>query len=278
MDLPEAIDKIRPVVLQFSVEPKGTNEPRPFGSGFVLDKLGHIATAAHVVRDAERLVTEGHQVTIGFAFENFENKDLGTAKLTLTNAFYHIGAVPLAVDDTNDVAVLRMTPNLFDDPPPSLFKFGDAPSPVPLCEPCCTSHDRPRDGELVAVSGYPLSSPTLITTAGNLASGWASQTCRIQNGTEVTTVNANVYLADISVNPGNSGGPAYRLQDGCVIGVCSAYRTAPLMFMDSKGGQALIDARPVGINSGLCVVAPISNVANLLAQVLKSSEDGIDAT
>lgn len=123
------------------------------------------------------------------------------------------------------------------------------------------------------MSGYPLNSPTLITTTGNLASGWASTEQQISDNGNIRTVNINNYLADISVNPGNSGGPTYRVDDGCVIGVCTAYQNAPLMFTDQNGGQAEINGRPVGINSGLSVVSPIKNVLDLVDNVQATKDN-----
>src|SRR5438132_584434 len=58
----------------------------------------------------------------------------------------------------------------------------------------------PADGEPIAISGYPLAEPTLVTTSGHIACSWT-----IHN-------HQDHYLADVTANPGNSGGPVYRLQ------------------------------------------------------------------
>jgi len=262
MKLPDAIDNIRPSVVQFSVMIKGARKGQQFGSGFIINSDGHVATAAHVVEQANALSSIGHRVSIGLAYPNLDSVEMGNVKLlTMQNCFYHIGAEVIAMDVINDVALLKMNPNPFDSPTPSMIKIGDdGPGPIPLYKECTTSTKRPRDGESIVISGYPLNSPTLITTAGNLASSWASTERVIINNGNTTTVTTDIYLADVSVNPGNSGGPTYSLEDGCVIGVCTAYQNAPLMYTDQNGGQVEINARPVGINSGLCVVSPISNI------------------
>jgi S1-C subfamily serine protease len=265
MNLPDTIDIVRASVVQFSVTVKDTHQSQPFGSGFIFDEGGLVATAAHVVRQAVAYSDSGHKVTIGLAFPNLDNVDMGNVKgLTMQDCFYHVGVNIVAIDDANDVAVLRMEPNPFESPPPSMIQIGDSPGPTPLYAKCSVSSERPRDGDGVAVSGYPLSSPTLITTAGYLASGWSSTERRVSDGNDTKVVKAGTYLADISVNPGNSGGPTYRTEDGVVIGVCTAYQFAPLTYMDRQGGQVTLGERPVGINSGLCVVAPIKSVLALV--------------
>lgn len=195
---------------------------------------------------------------LGLAYPNLDSVNIGGATgFTMSNCFHLIGADLVAIDNPHDVAVLKMKPNPFVDPPRSMISFGDVEGPTPMYDPCEVATGRPRDGEPVAVSGYPLDSPSLVTTSGNIASGWAHLGRQMNR-------DDGVYLADVAVNPGNSGGPVYRVSDGRVIGVCCAYRIAPLIFTDAQGGQATIEKRPVGLNSGLCVIAPIELVLTLV--------------
>jgi S1-C subfamily serine protease len=120
--------------------------------------------------------------------------------------------------------------------------------------------DRPRDGEDVAVSGYPLASPTLITTSGIIASAWATETMNVvpEGAPEGFTMPdiADSYIADVAVNPGNSGGPVYLRDVGHVIGVCVAFEVA----------EADADGIPLRYNSGLTIVVPITYGLDLLAR------------
>jgi len=263
MILQDAIEVIRPSVVQFSVKTNIFSKHEQFGSGFIINDDGYIVTCAHVVQQAELLKKTGHSVTIGLAYPKIDDPE----GITMKYGFYHLDATLLKVDQANDVALLKMNPNPFEISPISAVVIIGGDDPVPLYKECTTSTNRPRDGDSIAVSGYPLNSPTLITTVGNLASGWASSDRQVTEDGENKIVQSDTYLVDISVNPGNSGGPTYRSEDGRVIGVCTAYQNAPLMFIDQKGGWAEIDERPVGINSGLCIVTPIKYVLDLLKSI-----------
>jgi S1-C subfamily serine protease len=66
------------------------------------------------------------------------------------------------------------------------------------------------------------------------------------------------------VNPGNSGGPVYSIEEGKVIGVCVAYDMAPVVYGDGNHEPASAGNRPFFSNSGLAVVIPVRYVADLL--------------
>lgn len=269
MALPETIDAIRPSIVQLSVRnPQEGGSTQAFGSGFILDDSGHVATAAHAVDSALQMNQQGLYVSIGLAYPN---DDGSTTGVTMMNNFFHVRFKVVAIDRDHDVAIVKMHPNPFDNAPCPMIQIGDAKEPRPQYRECQISLDRPRDGDSIASSGYPLASTTLVTTAGTLASAWETQVENVSDGWR-TRDSMDVYLADISVNPGNSGGPIYRIVDGVVIGVCTAYRFAPLFYADKRGGQVTLGERPVAINAGLCVVSPIRHIAELQNQM--PSSDG----
>jgi hypothetical protein len=100
----------------------------------------------------------------------------------------------------------------------------------------------PREGESVSVSGFPAvmgfesGIPGLTTNTGTVANPYFLE----EN-------EQAVYLIDMRVNHGDSGGLVYRNADGKVIGFVDAYRNAT-----------------TGENSGLTVVVPINQVLALL--------------
>lgn len=119
---------------------------------------------------------------------------------------------------------------------------------------------RPRDGDGIVVSGYPMTYPTLITTAGIIASAWHVDSMEVTpegapRGFTIPDMQ-DAYLADVAVNPGNSGGPVYRQDDGTGIGVCVAFRIA-----EAKAGGI-----PPLYNSGLSIVVPIRYLVELLGR------------
>ena len=86
--------------------------------------------------------------------------------------FTYVASEVVERDERHDLALLRMVPNPFDgevlgempltgDPVALLFKAAE------------TDSNRTRDGDAIAVSGYPLRIPVLVTTGGLIASSWA---------------------------------------------------------------------------------------------------------
>jgi S1-C subfamily serine protease len=67
---------------------------------------------------------------------------------------------------------------------------------------------------------------------------------------------ADAYLADVQANPGNSGGPTYRIADGAVIGVCIETRLTPT-YHESGAPASLA-------NAGLTVIRPSRYLTNLI--------------
>lgn len=249
--LSDAIDQVRPCVIQVLLAGDGIR-PLPVGTGFICHNSGLVLTARHVTQDAfVYAVKQGlsnSQLLIGLAQANTENM---RANFTL------VGGEVVEEDARHDLALLRMVPNPFDGGVGSGIVIGDTPIPL-MFDVAATSPERPRDGTAIAVSGYPLSETVLITTSGVLASAWGLDIKEEQlPGAPAGFTRPDIkdsYLADVSVNPGNSGGPVYRSEDGVVIGVCVAFKKAPLLAGDQP---VVVNGEALAYNSGLSVVIPI---------------------
>jgi S1-C subfamily serine protease len=244
MDLKDAIKAIRPSTVQIRT-PTGV-----LGTGFFVAESGHIATANHVVEAAGN----AGPLLIGLAHENTENM---RANFTLVDAEI------VATEPTLDLAILRPTLNPFAAEIGTGIVINNEALPLPhavaTLEPA-----RPEDGEPVAISGYPLSNPALITTSGALASVWAYEQYERQvegapPGFVMTDVH-DVFVADVQGNPGNSGGPAYRIDDGMIIGVCLQVRTAPTWNAEGEIGE-------FSANAGLTVLRPARDLVEFLGAV-----------
>jgi hypothetical protein len=101
-------------------------------------------------------------------------------------------------------------------------------------DPARLSSTKLREGVALAVSGYPLAEPSLVTNAGILAT-----TFSVAGGREG-------YLGDFTVNPGNSGGPVYTVGNAEVIGVCAAIKRRSYL-------------------AGLTLIVPVDQVRAMLA-------------
>jgi S1-C subfamily serine protease len=266
MDLPEAIEQIRPSVVQIRIG------DAILGTGFFVDEDAHVVTAKHVIDGGRGLAQErglSLEFAAGMAAPNMQNASFpGATNITVMRSFTIIGSEVVAEDAVNDLALLRLQANPFAGEVPTLIQIGET-SITGLHGVCRADTERPADGNSVAVSGYPLRSDSLVTNAGCIASGWlddrdAAALLRSQDPASYDSVDR--YLADLQVNGGNSGGPVYRIDTAAVIGVCVATQTTPVMFGDQAGGPAIADGRPLVYSAGLTIVVPAKYVVAFLSQ------------
>ena len=136
--------------------------------------------------------------------------------LVVTNAHVVKGASPLlvafqdkapcaavlaATDEALDLAVLRIARR-----PEGHAKLGDS--------------DEVREGEDVALTGYPMAAELVKSGIPVYASTAKATINAVRPAPSPITGDPMTYLQfDAPVNPGNSGGPLFRLDNGKVIGV-----------------------------------------------------------
>ena len=98
----------------------------------------------------------------------------------------------------------------------------------------------------------------LVTTSGHVASAWSSTTVLVRPpraaGFEMPRM-LDRYLVDVEVNPGNSGGPVYCVEDAGIIGVVVSTKAASVTGRVSDPGV-------YGV--GLAHVVPEQYVVDLL--------------
>lgn len=107
----------------------------------------------------------------------------------------------------------------------------------------------PRIGDQVEAVGNPLG-VLFIHTWGRIA---GLQAAMKGMGPEFSSPWASFFLTDLSISPGNSGGPLFDLR-GRVLGLVVGILTYP--------------SGPMGTSSptGLSIVVPAADICNLLAQ------------
>jgi S1-C subfamily serine protease len=203
----------------------GASDTQPIGSGVIVrggsGEEGIVATALHVVREVA-----AEELRIGFPVPPSEGLRGGVTML---------GATLVAADEPNDLALLEMEHTAFladGVPHPSGGRY---PATVAALEP-----ERPEDGESVMISGFPLGYRYVLNSAGIIACSWGDQGVHetleeIEQGLTAEEP-LDRYLVDINVNPGNSGGPCYRVSDQRVLGICEALQLIEVDFEDNPPG------------------------------------------
>jgi S1-C subfamily serine protease len=223
---------------------------QPIGSGVIVRGSaddGMVATALHVVRDVA-----ADDLQIGFPVPPSEQ---GRGSVTM------LGATVVATDERNDLALLEMEHNTFVTrgvPHPSGGRY-----PATVAE---LEAERPEDGEDVMISGFPLGYRYVVNSAGIIACSWGNHQILEDPEKEHTAdVPLDRYLVDISVNPGNSGGPCYRASDQRVLGICEALQ---LVEVSRADGSAVDEAHGAALQKAdITFVVPAKYVIALLETV-----------
>jgi S1-C subfamily serine protease len=245
---------MRPAVVQIAVSSPTATRRSVIGTGFWVHGSGLAMTAQHVAEGAREVMenSSGSHLVLGQAMPNI------TGPITIRGSFNLLPAEILEEDERHDIALLRAQNNPFANPQVFL-KTPETEILMPQ-RIADLSSSRVRDGQSIAVSGYPLAEPALVTTSGAIASAYGTdiQEAQIPGAPQgITLPNiADSYLADVAVNPGNSGGPVYRISDGQVIGICVAFRV----------GSGVVDGNAFSYNSGLSVIVPIQYGRDLLGK------------
>ncbi len=272
MDLPAAIDRVRSSVVQLRyvlTNPLHADEKLvamgPLGTGFLVGD-GYVITAVHVI-DAFWKIGHNYQhrsVRIGVQLP----ATFPDAPITFRGSFIDFQFDIVDEDARHDLALLKAR----DWPPGGRIYEGINLRGEPMTftvHGAVFSHvARPREGQNIAVSGYPLGKNVLVTTTGTIASAWDwNEELVPLNGVEGAMVPdmADSYLADVRVNVGNSGGPVYSVEDGAVLGVCIAYVRSPVHYGDESNQDSVeVSGRSIYDNSGIAAVVPIRYVIALL--------------
>lgn len=175
---------------------------KPLGSGFFISPDGHIVTGHHVLEED---------------LPNLNPPVSGTFRVGIVRdespAVEYFEVEIVAADLDHDLAVLRVR-----------GKPGLADRQFPYVK---LSRTKPRQGMAIGAAGFPEDAAALVVTYGWVASAQHRQ--RLPSG-----VVGDFYLAQVPVNPGNSGGPIYRVEDGAVIGVVDSSVLAPVAQFTRK--------------------------------------------
>lgn len=253
----DAVERVRPAIVQISV----LEEPHTvLGSGFLVSTTGHVVTARHVVEAARGTLS------VNIPYPNTQRS---------RENFAVFQAEVQASDREHDVALLRTTENPFAGMAPALLTASGGKGLRLSVDVARFERRRPRDGDNVVISGFPLGEAVLITSAGIVASAWRLGPELCLPGQPSRPVSDDAYLVDAVANAGNSGGPVYQT-DGRIIGVCIANLKAYVGALSDE--PVRIGKEALTYSSGLTLVSPAVYVCELLERHgIEVIEDGWDA-
>jgi S1-C subfamily serine protease len=78
---------------------------------------------------------------------------------------------------------------------------------------------------------------------------------------------SDAYLADLTVNHGNSGGPVFSVDNGKIIGVCVSFLVANTEVLLRNGKSRPVytnENQPLIYNSRIANIIPVKYVIELL--------------
>lgn len=274
--LPDVIDILRPSVVRVLQSCKyQTGSVRAGGTAFLVGKNGFALTAAHVINPCPASIPGSGANPPSVLVEQEFSIGLPVVHSTTdqTNTrqnFTFVDAEVIKSDTMHDVALLRLRINPFTTPIESGYTLNGQKLPLAPLGSAEISTRKLREGESIAISGYPLDidAPVFDTNVGIVASTHSSREFSLPTYFNSSmdqfhvSVTFDLYEADLHVNPGNSGGPVYDVLTGKVVGLCSAYRPAPIK--ESVNGQ--VQDSTYRSNSGLAVIVPIAYATILMSQ------------
>jgi S1-C subfamily serine protease len=243
------------------------------GTGFLVGEDGYLITANHVINLPQQISTNGvlylatgqPSTLAGFSID-FASTENFKFQGNFTKARFSV----VDRDVLHDLVLLKLGRNPFKGEIPTGININNQRPQLSVMAVTLSSA-RLEDGLPIGVSGYPLGEPVLVSNFGFLASSTAFQTLVIPTPglppwMPPRTETADVYLADLRVNHGDSGAPVYGIDSGEVIGVCVGALLAQVEenHGDSGWAGASLDGKQLGYNSGVSQVVPSRYVLELL--------------
>jgi S1-C subfamily serine protease len=258
LTLSQAVETVRPSVVQILFK---TEVERPLGSGFIVSSEGCVVTADHVIVSGKARLAEssasGKHMVIGFPAPQMQIGGIRFTGNFLDSAFEIVEE-----DPSHDLALLRAERNPFKGQLGNAYRIGNKEIPLQVGIARLYSQ-RPKDGDHIAISGYPLQELVMVTTAGSIAAAWPVERALAPGEPQLPwSRSVDSLLADVTNNGGNSGGPVYLSETGEVVGVSEGFDNAMAMFPDQS--PATISGQQILYNSGLSFFVPVWDIAALL--------------
>jgi S1-C subfamily serine protease len=204
------------------------------GTGFFVDDSGDVVTASHVATDGQKIIgmLAGINVHATMAIEvSVPNVEKGN--LLFSSNSMNLNATQIGIETEHDLAALHPLINPFTNMPVMFGGRGAVGLPQPKAKVLHLAAERPRDGEMIFACGFPFGDAGLVTTSGTIASAWKTEVLEATKAAGKDDFT-DVYWTDLRVNPGNSGGPIFRLKDQSVLGIVVELRGSLGIVVPSK--------------------------------------------
>jgi len=233
------------------------------GTGFLVNEEGYVITNAHVINTAQEVLRNSDStnkplqvVFVGAGYQH----PIYNYKVRHGTRFSAAGIEVVDIDQINDIALLKTRradrigfpshgPDNMNEE--DLIRLRQASEL--MFSPCRLSDIEPDEGTMVAISGYPLQIPTMVSQVGIIASNSFEEKVNLGSNDNIYNVFIHNFVIDATLNPGNSGAPVYFQDGGEIIGVVRAYQPSPISPYSS-----------LSQNSGLVLVVPIKRAIDLL--------------
>jgi Trypsin-like peptidase domain len=228
-DLRELIDLVRPSVVQITYSVDGLTAEQlaqpataaavrespgintvsgVLGTGFIVNEDAHVVTAKHVLDAARAVAAQFANAQVGaglgLGWPSTEN---------MRSNFYVVGFEVVEEDARNDLALVRATPNPLHTRTGLTIAVAGSEPMVPLFGVANLRSSRPRDGDGIGISGYPLNESALVTNVGIVASAWPFLMAEMPHPTiagQTMRCTRDIYLGDVQSNPVTAAGRSTR--------------------------------------------------------------------
>jgi len=216
-DRSQAIARIRPSIVQIVVLNPVTKKSEPLGTGFFVNRDAYVVTALHVIVDGKERLAKGNEAT--------QTLGVGMAIGDIPGSFVGVPLGVVDIDENRDLAVVRALRNPFKGEADEVFKAA-RPNVSLSIDVATFARRAPADGNAIGISGFPFEASVLVTH-----SGWIAASRYRAYLEDRRKERVELYIADVAANRGNSGGPAYFVEDAAVFGVCMAGRGGNLTYI-----------------------------------------------
>ena len=263
MILAEIFKRVKPATVAIGTRIQG--KPVVIGTGFNVDPSGIVVTCKHVVEGFLLSHKNFPQYSIppGETFGRIIIKTLETFAIFTKVAGDQIeveGISPFFIGGphTRDVAVMK------------LHRSG---KPYPYID--LADSDEVQEGDAVATCGFPLGLAIGQGAISGTSSFQAGIVSAVLPHQEVPKHLRIALQLDMTVNPGNSGGPLFLQSTGAVVGILSAALTNALEIVEENQNEeqrSKASTASVSVPTGLSYAVPINIVKNWIGRLTDMTE------